>query len=164
MSTPDLKPIPPTTSPTKSIPLDEGNGIYERGRRIADREREFRAANGDSQETTVSVKIPRSMQTKVRTLSDFLDLSAKNLLNSSLKCVISYAKIKKIEIQQMDGYPKDKLSGTNNFTQTVELSRNVFDELNQQNLLSDVSECAVLGLELLYQGYQGVLGQIDCKN
>lgn len=152
MSTQNHEPIHPSTSLSESmLPDSQSNGVSQRSQDITRNNRESRAANGENRETGVSVRIPRSMQEKVRYLGDFMGQSTENLLNIAIQSIISHAKKKREEIPKLEGYPKEKISDSeDSFSHKVELSGKVFEELNRQDLLSDVSECAVLGLKFLY--------------
>ncbi len=152
MSTQNHEPIHPSKSLPESMLSDsQSNGVSQRSQDIVRNNRESRAANGENIETVVSVTIPRSMKEKVRSLDEYMGQSTENLLNIAIQSIISHSKNKGEEIPELKGYPKEKISDSeDSFSQKVELSGKVFEELNRQDLLSHVSECAVLGLKFLY--------------
>jgi hypothetical protein len=153
MSTQNHRPInTPVSSDRTPIVNGTMSGPSQRAHEIARQNSESHAvADSEMTETTVSVQIPRPMRDKFTDLLDFLGLAADDLIHTSIQSIISYAQQKQIEIRQIRGYPQDKISESSDpFIQPVELSGNVFEELKQQDLLSDVSECAVLGIEFLY--------------
>lgn len=140
---------------SSSKPMTSNNqisGVSQRASQIANENRATRITNSGQTESTVEIKIPRSMQKQVRSLTSYLATSTENLLNSSIQYVISYAKEKQIEVKKIKGYPQDKNhnSEVEEFTQPIELNTKTFEELKRQDLLSEVSECAILGLEFLH--------------
>ncbi|MGC9527939.1 MAG: hypothetical protein ACP5D7_20575 [Limnospira sp.] len=152
MSTQNHQPVnTPVSSDRASTVKDTMNGPSQRAHEIAHQNRESRTAtDSEMTENTVLVKIPRAMNDKLTYLINFLGLATDDLIHASIQSIISYAQQKQIEIRQIGGYPQEKIPDSDHFTQPVELSGNVFEELKQQDLLSDVSECAVLGIEFLY--------------
>ncbi len=126
------------------------NGVSQRAHNIVEQHRENRAANGENTETVVSMTIPLSMQAKFRNLNNYLALSTDNILHSAINYVINYAKDKEIKIQSLKGYPKEINSDDDCTTLKLELSQKIFDELENQNLLCDVSKIAILGVEIFY--------------
>lgn len=141
---------PQTTKSMKSN--SQISGVSQRASQIANENRSTRITNSDQAESIVEIKIPRSMQKQVRSLTSYLATSTENLLNSSIQYVISYAKEKQIEVKKIKGYPQGKTydSDMEKITQHIELNTNTFEELKRQDLLSEVSECAILGLEFLH--------------
>jgi len=142
-----------TTDSTKSMKSNSQiSGVSQRASQIANENRATRINNGNQTESTVEIKIPRSMQKQVRSLTSYLATSTEHLLNSSIQYVISYAKEKQIDVKKIKGYSQGKTynSEMEKITEHIELNTNTFEELKRQDLLSEVSECAILGLEFLH--------------
>lgn len=131
------------------------NGVSQRAYDIARQNREYKS---ETQETTVSLKIPISMTEKLRKLGSFLGLSTENILHSSIQYVISYVEIKKIEISTISSYSTFQ-EGDKYKNVSLELTGKVFEKLQQQKLLDSASSCAVLGSQILYS--QLIENEID---
>ena len=68
----------------------------------------------------------------------------------SVHLVLSYAKAKSLKIQDLQGYP-DQQEFHDVSKYKLELSQQDFQELQTQELLEEVSQCVILGLEFLYR-------------
>lgn len=125
------------------------SGVSQRASDIARQNREARNNASECDRNLVQAKIPRSLTTKIRKLTDFMGLSANILLHTSIHLVLSYAKEKNLEIQTLQGYPSEQDFEDVSCYQ-LELTDQDFQELQTQELLEEVSQCAILGLEFLY--------------
>lgn len=150
MSIQNEQPIDPSTSDPKSGLDVKDTDFLERAEDITRQHIESRKTEGENGKTVVRIKIPRSMQEKVRSLSKSLGISRDLLLNSSIQYIICYSQTKNIEIRKLNGYSGNEENNDEYIECKVELSGKVFEELETQKLLSDVSKCSILGLKLLY--------------
>jgi hypothetical protein len=125
------------------------SGVSQRASDIAHENRETQKNVSDADCNLVEAKIPRSLIDKIRKLTDFMGLSANILLCTSIHLVLSYAKEKDLEIKEIQGYPSDQ-DFKNVSCYKLELTDRDFQYLETQQLLEEVSQCAILGLEFLY--------------
>jgi|GEM_PF-5838433 len=131
------------------------NGVSQRAHEIFLRNHEYKNEN---EETTIVLKIPKSLQGELRKLGSFLGLSTESILLSSIQYVISYIEDKKVEITKIDEYSTFKEDESYKDI-SVELSGKVFEKLQQQSLLDSASNFAILGFKILYS--QLIEAEID---
>jgi hypothetical protein len=103
--------------------------------------------NGDDYEDRqIVINLTDTENKKIAELCDFLGLSLENCLNIAIKYSLSYASLKNLTIDQLNGYPKS----LGNIAHDIELNMKTEIALEEADSMSKVSECAVLGIELMH--------------
>jgi hypothetical protein len=154
MSIDNQQPVDPSESDSQSRNLDsprQNSGFLQRAIDMT----EIGSTTEESRETVLTTKIPRSMKLKINTLCQFMGLSTDSLLRTSIHSIVSYAEGKNVEVKKLNGYSTNEDNtedNTNNdfFEIEIELSVEIFEKLKNQNLILDVSNCLVLGIDFLY--------------
>ncbi|NJL55734.1 hypothetical protein HC928_11465 [bacterium] len=152
MSTQEQKLADVVVSSYEPTPLSlKSDGMSQRARGMSHEERELRNSSREDSEPSVLVEIPRSLTERIRSIGRVLALPTTKLYNSSIQYVVSYSEAKGIKVSEIEGYPKDSILDSENLTRSeIKLSGKVYEELNERDLLPEVSKCVILGIDLLY--------------
>ncbi|MFH7027893.1 MAG: hypothetical protein ACHBN1_21475 [Heteroscytonema crispum UTEX LB 1556] len=125
----------------------ESNAVIERALAVG-----LQRANKDREEDDVTLmNLSEFQESKAEDLCNFLGCSLGNLLNLAVNCAISSAKLKGVSVNELEGYPKELGSRPIK----VELTTKTYIKLEEADMKENVTECAVVGIELFHKNFIG---------